>query len=209
MRRARRAEPARRRPRVLRGRRRLRPLRALAGVGAGRTLGVPHLVHAVPAGALPGRAAGAVRVPVDDLRAHRPRGLERLAVRRRHGAGRGRAHVARRRTGPGPRLAGVDPRARRDPADLRQGSGVRARGLRLEGGRGGAPDVERRRRHRRAAPERLRRARAACASSSPRPATGEPARSRSSTRCRSASSPRPASSAPTSPSPRGSRSATT
>ena len=48
----------------------------------------------VPARALPGRAPGAVRVPVDDLRADRARGLERLALRRRDGARRGRQHGA-------------------------------------------------------------------------------------------------------------------
>ena len=39
-------------------------------------------VHAVPARDLPGRAAGDVRVPDRDLRADRPAGLERVALRR-------------------------------------------------------------------------------------------------------------------------------
>ena len=44
-------------------------------------LGVPDAVHAVPAGDLPGRAAGDVRVPDGDLRADRAAGLQRVRVR--------------------------------------------------------------------------------------------------------------------------------
>ena len=42
---------------------------------------VPDAVHALPAGDLPGRPAGHVRVPDGDLRAHRPARLERLGLR--------------------------------------------------------------------------------------------------------------------------------
>ena len=44
-------------------------------------LGVPDALHALPAGDLPGRAAGDVRVPDRDLRADRPAGLQRERLR--------------------------------------------------------------------------------------------------------------------------------
>ena len=149
----------------------------------------------VPARALAGRPAGAVRVPVDDLRADRPRGLERLAVRRGDRArGGGRTWRARR---PGATAcwsarASIR-RLRRDAADLRQGSGVRARALRRStGGRGGEPGGR---------PTTSRawssstRTRTACSSrrgSCSRPRTrAVRARSRCSTRCRSGCSRRP------------------
>ena len=136
---------------------------------AGRSR-VLHLVHAVSAGALPGRAPGAVRVPVDDLRAHRPRGLERLALRRGHGVGGGRPHDDRRCEAPGPGVIG-----RRSP---------RPRGVRTTAGRGAgyvpevfdeaaaaAHRVRRRRGRRGAAPERLR-----CARTRPRALRRRPRR---------------------------------
>ena len=43
-------------------------------------LGVPHPLHAVPAGDLAGRAAGDVRVPDRDVGAHRAAGLQRGAL---------------------------------------------------------------------------------------------------------------------------------
>ena len=55
-----------------------------------RALGVPHPLHPLPAGDLPGRPAGDVRVPDGDLRAHRPAGLERLGLRGALGGRRGR-----------------------------------------------------------------------------------------------------------------------
>ncbi len=64
----------------------------------------------VSARALAGGAAGPLRVPVDDLCAHRPGGLQRVALRRAHGARGGRAHDLR----PGRRRVlvsdGLDPR---------------------------------------------------------------------------------------------------
>ena len=50
------------RPGVLRRGRRLRPLRPERRVGARRPLRALHVLHAVPAGAVPGRAAGPLRV---------------------------------------------------------------------------------------------------------------------------------------------------
>ena len=58
-----------------------------------------HRLHALPAGAQPGRAADHLRVPDGDLRAHRHGRQQRLAVRRRHGAGRGRRSWPARRRG--------------------------------------------------------------------------------------------------------------
>ena len=182
-----------------------------ARVGPRRAQRVLDLLHPVPAGALPGRPAGAVRVPVDDLRAHRPRGLQRLALRRRHRARRGRAHVARRRARPGPGLRRR--RSARYVETLRtygRGAGYEPEVFDLEGGRGGAPGVHaRRRRRRRAAPEPARDPRAGPGALRRGAATGARARSRCSTRCRSACSRRRGSSAPTSRSRRASRSATT
>ena len=54
--------------------------------------GVLHRLHAVPARGQPGHAAGHLRVPVDDLRAHRHGRRQRLDVRRRDRVRRGRAH---------------------------------------------------------------------------------------------------------------------
>ena len=58
-------------------------------------LGVPHAVHALPAGDQPGRPAGDVRVPDGDQRADRPAGLQRVGLR----------GPARRRRGRVPREA--------------------------------------------------------------------------------------------------------
>ena len=198
----------RRRPRVLRGRRRLRPLRPVGRVGARRALRVLHLLHALPARAVAGRAAGAVRVPVDDLRAHRARGVERLAVRRRHRAGRGGAHgpvdARTARARPGRRTASTPGTWRRFAPTARE-RGTSPRSSPLADGRGrptrsvGAdvaavvvqhPNVLRGPRGRRRA---VRGART----------RAERGRSRCSTRCRSACSRRPASSGPTSRWPRG------
>ena len=64
----------------LRRRGHVRPLRAGAGGLDRAALGVPHPLHALPARDLAGRAAGDVRVPDRDLRAHRPAGLQRVSV---------------------------------------------------------------------------------------------------------------------------------
>ena len=69
-------------------------------LGPGQPLRVLHLLHALPAGAVPGSPADAVRVPVDDLRAHGAGGLERLPLRRRNRPRRGGAHVPCARTQP-------------------------------------------------------------------------------------------------------------
>ena len=210
--RARRPQPEHRRPRLLRRAPAPTTTTSPGRVGARRPLRVLHLVHAVPAGALAGGPAGPVRVPVDDLRAHRPRGLERIPVRRRDGAGRGREHGARARAGAACSVsAAVDPRYVETLRTYGRGAGYQPEVFDVDGGRGGAPEVDARRgRRRRAAPER------ATASWSPSRelfgaahAAGARARSRCSTRSRSACSRRPASSAPTSRSPRGRRSATT
>ena len=66
------------------------------GAGAGRPERVRHVVHAVPAGAGPGRAAGAVRVPDDAVPHHRDGRRQRFPLRRRLGGGRG-AEPGRRR----------------------------------------------------------------------------------------------------------------
>src|SRR5206468_5891971 len=68
----------RRGPGLFRGPGRLRPFRPERRVGARRTLRALHLVYAVPTGAVPGRPAGALRVPVDGVRAHGARRLQRV-----------------------------------------------------------------------------------------------------------------------------------
>ena len=89
---------------VLPRRRHVRPLRPRDRRHAHVALGVPHAVHAVPARGLPGRAAGDVRVPDGDLRAHGAargqrvglRRAERRRLRRLPGAARERPHPLRR-----------------------------------------------------------------------------------------------------------------
>ena len=86
-----REERRRRRLRVLPGRRRLRPLRAEPDRSHGPARRVPHGVHALPAGGQPGHAADDLRVPDDDRRADRHGRGQRVDLRRRLLAGRGRA----------------------------------------------------------------------------------------------------------------------
>ncbi len=59
----------------------VRPLRAGADRHADVAFGVPHPLHPLPAGDLPGRAAGDVRVSDGDLRADRAAGRQRLGLR--------------------------------------------------------------------------------------------------------------------------------
>ena len=66
-------------PRELPRRRDLRPLRPRRGRCHRLPLGVRHRLHALPAGAQPGRAADHLRVPDGDLRAHRHGRQQRLA----------------------------------------------------------------------------------------------------------------------------------
>ncbi len=155
-------QPEHRRSRVFRRRWGVRPLRAGGRLAARGPIRVLHLVHALPAGALAGRAPGPVRVPVDDLRADRARGVERVAVRRRDGARRGREP---RPVDAGPRSRagerGRRPEVRRDPAHVWQGRRLRAGALRRRGRPGRRARGRRRRGLRdRAAPERLRPPRA-------------------------------------------------
>ena len=103
-------------------------------------------VHAVPAGGLAGHAAGHVRVPDGDLRAHGPAGLERDAVR---GAVRGRRPRAGSRYQQ--TRARAVPRVARAPPALARGARHHQRGL----GDDDRGDPARRRRHRR---RRARRA---------------------------------------------------
>src|SRR5207245_1132382 len=105
----------------------LRPLRAGAGVGARGAIRALHLLYALPAGTLARGASGPVRVPVDDVRADRPRGLQCLAVRRADRAGRGGEHVPGRheaRAGAG--LGRARPAPPRDAPQLRPRGRVRA-----------------------------------------------------------------------------------
>src|SRR4051812_34831973 len=119
-------------------RRHVRPLRARGRRHAHGALGVPDAVHALPAGGLAGRAAGDVRVPDGDQRAHRAAGLERERLR---GAERGRRRRVpredRQRQEPRRRLEGGPSAQPRDAAH----DGGRVRG----GGRRGR---HARRRHR-------------------------------------------------------------
>ena len=115
-------------------------------------LGVPDAVHAVPARGLPGRPAGDVRVPDDDLGAHRPARLQRERLRGPERAGRRRL--------PGQAAHGphaLRRLARRAPA-LARDAGHHLRRLGDDGRRGRA----RRRRH-----GRRRRSRPRSATTSP------------------------------------------
>ena len=94
--RARRAQHERRGRDQLPRRGHVRPLRAGDRRLDHAALGVPHSVHALPARDLAGHAAGDVRVPDLDLRADRPAGLERGALRGPVVGGRGRVPGARR-----------------------------------------------------------------------------------------------------------------
>ena len=124
-------------------------------------LRVPDALHALPAGDLPGRAAGDVRVPDRDQRADRPAGLQRERVR---GAVR-----ARRRRLPGeaaqqahalPDLRGRPPARTRDAGDDRRRLGHDRRGDPARGRRHADPRARRRRlRRARAVPELPRRRR--------------------------------------------------
>src|SRR5206468_3603659 len=75
-----------RRPRLLHGRRRVRPPRAFDGLGGAVARGARDVVYALPAGAVAGRSPSPVRIPDDGLRADRPGYLERGALRRRERA---------------------------------------------------------------------------------------------------------------------------
>ena len=127
--RARRAQRQRRRGAQLPRRRHVRPLCAGADRHADGALGVPDPLHALPAGDLPGRAAGDVRVPDRDLRAHgaarRPTPRCTRGPRRVAAAGYlAKLHNGRRRfvvsRGPAPALA------RRRCAPTRTATGPRS-----------------------------------------------------------------------------------
>ena len=79
--RAGRAQRRRRGAGLLRRRRDVRPLRAGDRRRDHPALRVPHPLHALPAGDLPGRAAGDVRVPDGDVGADRAAGLQRRPLR--------------------------------------------------------------------------------------------------------------------------------
>ena len=81
------AEPPRR---SVRRRRLLRPRHPRGGGPPGRPCRVLHRLYPLPARMLPGDLAGALRVPDRHLPSDRPGSLQRLALRRRHGLGRGR-----------------------------------------------------------------------------------------------------------------------
>ena len=123
----------RRAPRgVVPRRRHLRPLRACGRGPHPPARGVPHRVHAVSAGAQPGRAAGDLRVPDRDLRADGHGRLERVRLRRHDGRRRRLLHGEARH---GPR---ADRRHRgHEPAGAPGDEDVRA-GLRPRGRRGAA-----------------------------------------------------------------------
>ena len=97
----------------------LRPLRAGRRRRRRLPLRVRHRLHALPAGAQPGRAADHLRVPDGDLRAHRHGRQQRRHVRRRHGAGRG---LAARRA---PDAARARRRLRRGAPGVPPGAGHR------------------------------------------------------------------------------------
>ena len=179
------AHDAGERARQLPRRRHLRPLRAGDRRRDRRPLRVPDRLHALPAGAQPGRAAEHLRVPDGDLRAHRHGGRQRLDVRRGDGARRGLV------PGRGADAARQDRRVGRRAPGVPRGAGDRVGGLRPAPGRrrpraGGAhrrrgPAGRDRRRHggrRRAAAELLRRARGRGRGGTPRPRGGRAARRR-------------------------------
>ena len=70
-------------------RRRLRASHPGAGVGHRHARRILFRLHALSGGGEPGHVAADLRIPVDDVRADRHGGVERVAVRRRLGAGRG------------------------------------------------------------------------------------------------------------------------
>ena len=203
----------RRRRGLLPRRRHLRPLRPGGRRRGAPARRAPDRVHAVPARDEPGRAAGDLRVPDRDLRAHRHGRLERVRLRRDDGRrrrllrreARDRAHEDRRHRGDQP--AGAPGRE-----DLR--AGLRARGRR--GAARGRRDRSRTGSARR--PRTRRRSssssRTSSASWRPRPTsppprtTPERCRSRTSTSCRSACSRRRAPTAARWRSARASRPAT-
>ena len=115
----------RERLRQLSRRRRLSPLPPGGHRFAGAAGRVPHLLHALPGGDHPGHAAGHLRVPDHDLRAHRHGHRQRLHVRRLDRRGRsgddGRArHRPHRRAGRADRASRVP----RSDAHLRAAPGT-------------------------------------------------------------------------------------
>ena len=119
----------RRRRGLLPRRRHLRPLRAGGRRRRAAARRAPDRVHAVPARDEPGRAAGDLRVPDRDLRAHRHGRLERLRLRRDDGR---RRRLLRREARDGPledrRHRGDEPAGAAGREDVR--AGLRARGRR-------------------------------------------------------------------------------
>ena len=180
-------------------------------------LRVPDAVHALPARDLPGRAAGDVRVPDRDLRAHRPAGLQRVASTRAPPPSAAAGYLAKLAQRPhaassSPR--GVHPHCRETLETLR--ARLRHRGRRGPRCATASPTPPRSPRRSTTTPPRSS---SAARTSSARSRTSR--RSRAAAKAtgallvvavrpaaRSACSSRPASSAPTSPSARASRSAT-
>ena len=179
-----RAQRRRRSAGLLRRRRDVRPLRAGDRRRDHLAQRVPHPVHALPAGDLPGRAAGDVRVPDGDVGADRAAGLQRRPLRGAllgrlgglPGDGRDQARQVRRL----PRRPPAQPRDARDLRGRlrRRGRRGRARGRadrRRGAGRGGRrrdrrglppePELPRRGRGRRGARRGGEGARARCWSS--------------------------------------------
>ena len=213
--RAGRAQRRRRGAGLLRRRRDVRPLRAGDRRRDHPALRVPHPLHALPAGDLPGRAAGDVRVPDRDVGADRAAGLQRRPLRgallgrlgRLPGDGRDRAHAAS-----SSRAASTRTAARRS-RPTRVGYGAEVVEVGLEGGRDrrrGAGRGGRRRDRRRlpAEPQLPRRGRGRRGARRRREGARRAAGRRLRPDDARASSSRPASAAPTSPSARASRSAT-
>ena len=145
--RARREEPRRPRRSVLRRRRRLPSSRAGDGRPYHPALGVPHLLHALPAGDHAGHAAISVRVPDPGRQPDADGGRQRLHVRRLDRDRRGGADGASRHP------AAQGGALRRPPSALpRDGRDGVAHGRRCDrracarsGGHGGYPRVDRRR----------------------------------------------------------------
>ncbi len=104
-----------------------------------RALGVPDALHALPAGDLPGRPAGDVRVPDRDLRADRHARLQRLGLRG-PSAVAAAGYLAKLHNG----RAALRRRARRCTRTRSRRCGPTPRGYGMERRRGGAA----RRRHR-------------------------------------------------------------
>ena len=113
---ARGAQRPRRRRALLPRRGDVRPLRAGDRRRDHPALGVPHPVHALPAGGLAGRPPGDVRVPDRDLGAQRAAGRQRLALRGALVGGLGRLPGDRRDRAPArssSRAASIPTAARR------------------------------------------------------------------------------------------------